>query len=214
MRKACWASRRGARMRERQLGATDLRVSPLGLGCNNFGGRLDAAAARNVVHAALDTGITVFDTADIYGNRGGSETILGEALGARRKDIVLITKFGVAMDDEGKLKGGSARYVASAIEASLKRLQDRLDRSLLLPSSRSGDAARGNAARARRAHRAGQGALHRLFEHVGCADRGGATGLAGKRLASFCGVPGPIQSAVAPDRGRDHSGDSRASPWR
>ena len=75
------------------------------------------------MHAALDAGITVFDTADIYGNRGGSETILGEALGARRKDIVLISKFGVAMDDEGKLKGGSARYVASAIEASLKRLQ-------------------------------------------------------------------------------------------
>jgi aryl-alcohol dehydrogenase-like predicted oxidoreductase len=110
-------------MRERQLSATDLRVSPLGLGCNNFGGRLDAAAARNVVHAALDAGITVFDTADIYGNRGGSESVLGEALGARRKDIVLISKFGVAMDDEGKLKGGSARYVASAIEASLKRLQ-------------------------------------------------------------------------------------------
>ncbi|HEY1474962.1 MAG TPA: aldo/keto reductase [Pseudolabrys sp.] len=110
-------------MRERQFGTTELRVSPLGLGCNNFGGRLDAAGARKVVHAALDAGITVFDTADIYGLRGGSETILGETLGSRRKDVVLVTKFGMAMDEEGRLKGGSARYVANAIEASLKRLR-------------------------------------------------------------------------------------------
>src|SRR5665811_360288 len=94
----CWASSRGACMRERQFGTTDLCVSALGLGCNNFGGRLDPAAARSIVHAALDAGITVFDTADIYGMRGGSESILGEALGARRKDVVLVTKFGLAMD--------------------------------------------------------------------------------------------------------------------
>jgi aryl-alcohol dehydrogenase-like predicted oxidoreductase len=110
-------------MIERRLGTTERRVSPVGLGCNNFGGRLDRAASIEVVHAALDAGITLFDTADIYGQRGGSETILGEALGARRKDIVLVTKFGLAMDDEGRLKGGSARYVATAIEASLKRLK-------------------------------------------------------------------------------------------
>jgi aryl-alcohol dehydrogenase-like predicted oxidoreductase len=110
-------------MPERQFGSTDLRVSPLGLGCNNFGVRLDAAAARDIVHAALDAGITVFDTADIYGKRGGSESILGEALGSRRKDVVLVTKFGLAMDEEGQLKGGSARYIATAIEASLKRLR-------------------------------------------------------------------------------------------
>jgi aryl-alcohol dehydrogenase-like predicted oxidoreductase len=110
-------------MRERQFGTTDLRVSPLGLGCNNFGVRLDPAAARSIIHAALDAGITVFDTADIYGMRGGSESILGEALGSRRKDAVLVTKFGLAMDDEGQLKGGSARYIATAIEASLKRLK-------------------------------------------------------------------------------------------
>jgi aryl-alcohol dehydrogenase-like predicted oxidoreductase len=110
-------------MLERRLGTTDIRVSALGLGCNNFGVRTDLAAARNIVAAALDAGITFFDTADVYGLRGGSETILGEVLGPRRKDIFLVSKFGVAMDDEGKLKGGSARYVASAIEASLKRLK-------------------------------------------------------------------------------------------
>jgi len=110
-------------MRERALGTTDLRVSALGLGCNNFGIRTHLPAARNIVAAALDAGINFFDTADVYGLRGGSETILGEVLGPRRKDIVLVSKFGVAMDEEGKLKGGSAAYVASAIEASLKRLK-------------------------------------------------------------------------------------------
>jgi aryl-alcohol dehydrogenase-like predicted oxidoreductase len=110
-------------MRERQFGTTDLRVSPVGLGCNNFGVRLDRAAAGLVVDAALDAGINLFDTADIYGRRGGSETILGEALGARRKDVVLVTKFGLAMDDNCQLKGGSARYIMIAVEASLKRLK-------------------------------------------------------------------------------------------
>jgi aryl-alcohol dehydrogenase-like predicted oxidoreductase len=109
-------------MRERRLDTTQLRVSPVGLGCNNFGGRLDRAAAHSVVHAALDAGVTLFDTADAYGERGGSEILLGEALGARRKDVVLISKFGLAMDDDGLLRGGSARYVTTAIEASLKRL--------------------------------------------------------------------------------------------
>jgi aryl-alcohol dehydrogenase-like predicted oxidoreductase len=110
-------------MAERCLGTTDVALSPVGLGCNNFGIRLDQAAANAVVGAAIDAGVTVFDTADVYGKRGGSETILGEALGARRKDVTLITKFGIAMDDEGRLKGGSRAYVMSAFEASLKRLK-------------------------------------------------------------------------------------------
>jgi aryl-alcohol dehydrogenase-like predicted oxidoreductase len=83
---------------------------------------MDLAASQAVVNAALDAGITMFDTADVYGKRGGSETILGQALGSRRKDIVLVTKFGVAMDEEGRLRGGSYNYVMSAVEASLKRL--------------------------------------------------------------------------------------------
>ncbi len=105
------------------LSGTDLPFSTLGLGCNDFGVRLDLAASSAIVDAAIDSGVTVFDTADVYGKRGGSETILGQALGSRRKDIVLVSKFGVAMDDEGRLKGGSYAYVMSAVEASLKRLK-------------------------------------------------------------------------------------------
>src|SRR5262245_33155935 len=110
-------------MEFRNLGRSGPRVSLLGLGCNNFGGRIDLEASRKVVHKALDLGITLFDTADVYGNRGGSETCLGEILGARRKDIVLATKFAAPMDAEGKLKGASRRYIMAAVEASLKRLK-------------------------------------------------------------------------------------------
>ena len=110
-------------MKERNVGRSGLRVSVVGLGCNNLGGRLDLAGSKAVVHKALDVGVTLFDTADIYGNRGGSETALGEILGARRKDIVLASKFGGPMDEAGKLKGGSRRYIMSAVEASLARLK-------------------------------------------------------------------------------------------
>jgi aryl-alcohol dehydrogenase-like predicted oxidoreductase len=107
----------------RTLGASKLLVSAVGLGCNNFGIRCDLEQTRAVVHKALDLGITLFDTADSYGRRGGSETLLGQILGSRRKEIVLATKFGTAMDDEGTLKGASRRYIMTAVEASLRRLQ-------------------------------------------------------------------------------------------
>ena len=110
-------------MTERNLGRSGLRVSAIGLGCNNFGGRIDLEASRAVVHAALDAGITLFDTADVYGERGGSETVLGQILGERRKDIVLATKFAMPMDDAERLKGASRRYIVSAVEASLRRLK-------------------------------------------------------------------------------------------
>ena len=110
-------------MEFRNLGRSGLRVSLVGLGCNNFGGRIDLEASRKVVHRALDLGITLLDTADAYGNRGGSETCLGEILGARRKDVVLATKFALPMDEAGTLKGASRRYIVSAVEASLKRLK-------------------------------------------------------------------------------------------
>ncbi|MFO0294145.1 MAG: aldo/keto reductase [Rhodospirillales bacterium] len=110
-------------MEMRRLGNSGLLVSAVGLGCNNFGGRIDTAATRQVVHKAFDLGITLFDTADIYGNKGGSETAMGEVLGARRKDIVLATKYAKPMDDSGRMRGASRRYIVAALEASLRRLK-------------------------------------------------------------------------------------------
>ena len=109
-------------MKLRNLGKSGLRVSVVGLGCNNFGMKLDVEGTRQVVHKALDLGITLFDTADVYGNAGGSETCLGEVLGDRRKDIVLATKFANPMPGN-ESKGASRRYIVSAVEASLKRLK-------------------------------------------------------------------------------------------
>src|SRR5205823_4951564 len=79
--------------------------------------------SRKVIHKAIDAGITLFDTADIYGARGGSETQMGQILGDRRKDIVLATKFGMPMDDAGVKKGGSRSYITRALEDSLTRLK-------------------------------------------------------------------------------------------
>jgi aryl-alcohol dehydrogenase-like predicted oxidoreductase len=110
-------------MQLRNVGKSGLRVSAVGLGCNNFGRPVDLEGSRAVIHKALDLGITLFDCGDVYGRRGGAEKILGEVLGARRKDIVLVTKFGRPMDSEGRLKGGSRRYIMTAVEASLQRLK-------------------------------------------------------------------------------------------
>jgi aryl-alcohol dehydrogenase-like predicted oxidoreductase len=109
-------------LEQRNLGRSGLIVSAVGLGCNNFGGRMDIAATRAVVHKALDVGITFFDTSDTYGGRGSSEEYLGRALAGRRHDIVLATKFARPMDPEGRLQGASRRYIMSAVEASLRRL--------------------------------------------------------------------------------------------
>jgi aryl-alcohol dehydrogenase-like predicted oxidoreductase len=109
-------------MQFRNVGRSGLEVSLVGLGCNNFG-VLDIERSRQVVHRALDLGVTLFDTADVYGGRGGSEEQLGEILGPRRKDIVLATKFGMQMDDSGTKMGASRRYIMTAVEASLKRLK-------------------------------------------------------------------------------------------
>jgi aryl-alcohol dehydrogenase-like predicted oxidoreductase len=112
----------------RNLGRSGLIVSAVGLGCNNFGGRSDYAATRAVVHKALDLGITFFDTSDTYGPDGSSEEYLGRALTGRRDAIVLASKFARPMDQDGRLQGASRRYIMSAVESSLKRLNtDRID---------------------------------------------------------------------------------------
>ena len=111
-------------MEHRNIGKSGLRVSVVGLGCNNFGGRIDLDATRKVVHKALDLGITFFDTSDTYGDpRGSSESCLGRILGDRRQHIVLASKFARPMDAAGRLRGASRRYIIAEVEASLRRLK-------------------------------------------------------------------------------------------
>src|SRR6201997_5711727 len=114
-------------MRYRSLGDSGLLVSVVGLGCNNFGGRLDVAGTRAVVDAAIDEGITLLDTAEMYGMNGGSELALGEVLAGRRDKVVLATKFGHQQVDMGYgpaagAKGGR-NYIRVAVENSLRRLR-------------------------------------------------------------------------------------------
>src|SRR3954447_3303685 len=114
-------------MNYRRLGSSGLVVSVVGIGCNNFGRKLDAEGTREVVDAAIDAGITLFDTADIYGTpHGTSEELLGAALKGRRDEVVLATKFGMSMaglngNDFGAR--GSRRYIVRAVESSLRRLE-------------------------------------------------------------------------------------------
>ena len=112
-------------MRTKMLGS--LEVSVVGLGCNNFGGRIDAARTAAVVNAAIDNGITLFDTADVYGGAGKSEELLGAALGQRRDEVFIATKFGMPMGPDGHA-GASRRWITQAVEDSLRRLgTDRID---------------------------------------------------------------------------------------
>jgi aryl-alcohol dehydrogenase-like predicted oxidoreductase len=108
-------------MELRRLGSSGLKVSEIGIGCNNFGMRIGEDESKAVVAAALEAGITLFDTADVYG-AAKSEVMLGKALGGKRKDVVVATKFAMPMGSEPHMRGGSRRYVMTAVEASLKRL--------------------------------------------------------------------------------------------
>jgi aryl-alcohol dehydrogenase-like predicted oxidoreductase len=115
----------------RRLGDSGIEASVVGLGCNNFGGRLDLDATAAVLDAALGAGVTLFDTADIYGGAGGSERLMGEALEGRRDEFVIATKFGMEMTGaEGAPDAprGSREYIRWAIAGSLERLRvDRID---------------------------------------------------------------------------------------
>jgi len=107
----------------RRLGDSGLKVSEIGLGCNNFGMRLDQAGTHAVIDAAIEQGVTFFDTADVYGGQGKSEELMGNALKGKRHQVVLATKFASPMGKGPDKQGGSRRYVMEAVEASLKRLQ-------------------------------------------------------------------------------------------
>jgi aryl-alcohol dehydrogenase-like predicted oxidoreductase len=109
-------------MKLRRLGNSGLTVSEVGLGCNNFGMRIDQAQTQGVVDAAIDAGVTLFDTADIYGATK-SEEFLGKALGKRRQDVVVATKFGMRIGEDDRRKGGSRRWIMRAVEDSLTRLR-------------------------------------------------------------------------------------------
>ena len=112
-------------MTYQQLGGSGLTVSTVGVGCNNFGARMPDEKVPEVVNAALDAGVTLFDTADVYGHAGGSETLLGAALGSRRSGAIIATKFGSDMQGvNGPDWGarGSRRYIRIAVESSLRRL--------------------------------------------------------------------------------------------
>jgi aryl-alcohol dehydrogenase-like predicted oxidoreductase len=115
----------------RRLGDSELEVSLVGLGCNNFGGRLDADGTAAVLEAALDAGITFFDTADIYGGAGASERLMGAALEGRRDEFLIATKFGWEMDGADGIPDaarGSREYIRWAVEGSLRRLRvERID---------------------------------------------------------------------------------------
>lgn len=109
-------------MKHRKIGSSDLNVSVVGLGCNNFGfvANMDVEASRKVIDKAIDSGVNFFDTSDSYGT---SENILGEVLGERRKKIILATKFGSKTNALGEKSGNSRGYILAEAEESLKRLR-------------------------------------------------------------------------------------------
>ena len=109
-------------MEYRNLGNSGLQVSVVGLGCNNFGMRIQQDETTSVVSKSLDLGINLFDTADVYGGRGTSETYLGVALAGRRNDVIIASKFAMPMGEGPYTSGGSRKYIMQAVEDSLSRL--------------------------------------------------------------------------------------------
>ena len=193
-------------MQIRNLGGSGLRVSAVGLGCNNFGQRTDLETSRKVIHKAIDLGITLFDTADIYAGMGGSETVLGTVLGDRRKDIVLATKYSKPMSNDGTKQGASRRYIMSAVEASLTRLKTDYIDLYQQHDYDPADADGRNPARARRSRPPGQGPLHRQFEFSGLAHCRSRNDGAADECQPLRLLPGRIQPRGARHRKRSAAG--------
>ena len=177
------------------LGDSGLTASRVGLGCNNFGGRLDLDGTRAVVDAALDVGVTFLDTAEIYGNGGDSERFLGEVLDGRRDQVVLATKVGWGAESGD----GSADNIRRAIDGSLERLAHRLRRPLLPAQAGSVDADRRDARRARRARARREGARDRLLELLrrACSPRPIVSRASSGRRASRCSRTSTACSSAA-----------------
>ena len=139
-------------MRTRLLGDGGPEVSVVGLGTNNFGGRIDYEQSLAVIDAALDAGVTLIDTADIYG-QGTSEEFIGRALEGRRDRVLIATKFGSEMDERPEERRGNPDYIQWAVEGSLRRLRTDVIDVYQMHRARSGDADRGDARRAQRPRR-------------------------------------------------------------
>ena len=194
-------------MEYRTLGGSGLRVSLVGLGCNNFGRRIDYAASQPVVHKALDLGITLFDTADVYRSAiGGSEEFLGRALGPRRKDIVLATKVGMPMDDSQP--GASRQIIIAGVEASLRRLNtewiDLYQQHQPDPLTPIEETLRAFDDLIRQ----GKVRYHRLLQPEGLAGGGGSLDVAHAWAGAVRVVPGRIQPAGTARRSRADPDDA------
>ena len=205
-------------MRQNPLGRSELTVSAVGLGCNNFGRRLDKDGTRAVIDAALDHGITFIDTADIYGGGGASEQLIGELLEGRRDRVVLATKFGMDMGEDGDVPRGSRAYARRAVEASLAPAADRRHRPLLPARAGRRHAARREHRRARGARRRGQDPhLRRLQPRRGAAARGrrrrATTGSSRCRTSTTCSSARTTPRCCR-SRASTASATSRSSRWR
>lgn len=173
-------------MRTRPLGRTGIHVSPYTLGTMKFGrfGNPDHDECVRIVHRALDNGINLIDTADVYGGDGESEQIIGKALRGRRDDVVLATKFSGPMGPDPNRRGNSRRWTVSAVEASLRRLGvDHIDLYQVHHPDRH--RYRGDSERPDRSPPLGQGASHRSFEPAILGNRCSPMGIRTPRTGSI-----------------------------
>ena len=200
-------------MEIRNLGRSGLRVSTIGLGCNNFGGRIDEAATKAVIHKALDLGITLFDTADVYGERGGSETADGPNTWRRPQ----ADRAGHQIRHANGRQRRKARRLPPLHHGSGRGQSapsaDRLHRPVSDAPDRSAHPDRGNPARAGRPDPPGKGALHRLLQLSCLADDRGSLDRSDGRTERLCQLPGRIFAGPAPAGGRAVTGGPAAWLW-